>query len=212
MVNAGRTWSAQSRVPVRVFTTSLGQSARLSSLGARADILSGIGPDQMDVAQQLGAVDPATRVVIGRAPMILAHRGQPAEAVALNCDSDIGLLLGQGRIGLVDLAIGRPGADGRAALAEVGLWPALEPRSVGAEDTDALVAQLHEGRIALAVLYRSDITEGSGLSVAATIGDVAPPVVAALATNATSPQAQDFLGFLVGGGQSALRRAGLEAP
>ena len=143
---------------------------------------------------------------------MLARRGPTTKAVTLASGSDIEFLLGNGRIGVVDLAIGRPGADGRAALAEVGLWPALEPRSLGAEDTDALVAQLLEGRVRLAALYRSDITEGNGLSVAATVAYAAPLVVAALTANATSPHAREFLTFLLGDGSQPLQRAGLEVP
>lgn len=212
MVDAGRIWSARTRVPVRVFRASLGQSARLSSLGARADVLIGIGPDQMDIAQHLGAIDPATRIMIGRDPVVLARRGRTVEPVTLAPGLDIEPLLGDGRIGLVDLAIGKPGADARAALSSVGLWPALEPRSSGAEDTDALAAQLLEGRVRLAAIYRSDVTVSSGFSVAAKFAVAAPLVVAALAVNATSPNAPEFLEFLLGDGSHSLRSAGLDAP
>ncbi len=212
LVEAGQVWQARSDVPVRVLVGSLVQNAELSRHGARADILVGIGADQMDTAQRLGAIDPATRRVVAQDPTVLAVRGPKMQPMALVSGSNVASLLGDGRLGLVDMAIGKPGSDARAALAATGLWPALEPRSSGAEDTDALVARLNQGAVRAAVLYRSDIMGHPGLSVAATFPVAPLPVVAAMTTNLRSPHAREFLAFLQGDGLETLKRAGLEAP
>lgn len=212
LAEAGRAWRARSQVPVRVFVAPLVQDAELVRHGARADILVGIGADQMDTAQQLGAIDPATRRIVGRDPLVLAVRGPKRQPMALACGSNIEPLLGDGRFGLVDLAISGPGSDARAALAAVGLWPALEPRSSGAENTDALTARLSDGDVRVAALYRSDVAGHPGLSIAATFPAAAPLVVAAVTTNARSPYAPEFLTFLLGDGLATLKHAGLETP
>ena len=192
---------------------SLVQNAELVRRGARADILVGVGAGQMDTAQRLDAIDPATRAVLGRDPIILAVHGPTAHPAALAPGADLRELLGTGRFGLVDVAIGRAGSDARAALAAVGLWPALEPRSLGAENTETLTGWLDEGSVRLSALYRSDLAGHPGLSVAATFpGAAAAPVLAALTKDLRSSHARDFMAFLRGDGAAILQRAGLEAP
>lgn len=212
LVQAGRVWRARSHVPVRVFVAPLLQQAELSRHGARADILSGIGAGQMKAAQRLGAIDPATIRIMGRDPLVLAVRGLEGQPMALACGSNIDRFLGDGRFGLVDLAIGRTGAETREALATIGLWPALEPRSLGAENTATLIALLIEGDVRVAAVYRSDIKGRQGISVVATFPTPAPFVVVAISARARSPHAGEFLAFLVGDGLETLQRAGLEAP
>ena len=213
LVEAGRVWRTHSHVQVRVLAASLIQHAELVRRGARADILIGIGNEQMGTAERLGAIDPATRIVLGRNPVILAARGSQAHPAALVPGADLGNLLREGRFGLVDPVIGRAGFDARASLAAVGLWPALEPRSLGAENTETLTGWLDDGNVGLAALYRSDLAGHPGLSVAATFSGDAPPVLAAITKNVQSAHARDFITFLAGqDGTVILRRAGLEAP
>lgn len=212
LVETGRAWQARSHVPVRVFVASLAQGAALARHGARADLLVGIGAGPMDAAQRLGAVRPPTRAILARDPLVLAVRGPKMQPMALASGSNLGPLLGGGRLGLADPALGQAGADARAALAAVGLWPALELRSVGAETTAALAALLSAGEVRVAVLYRSDVAARPGLSVAATFPGAAPPVEAALTADTLSPCAPEFLAYLRGDGLAALERAGLEPP
>lgn len=209
---AGRAWRARSHVPVRLFVAPLAQQAELSRHGARADILAGIGVRQMEAAQRLGAVDPATCKIVGRDPLVLAIIGPEKRAVALAPGANLDRLLDDGRLGIVDLAIGVAGAEARAALAAVELWPALESRSVGAENTDTLVGLLTKGDVRVAAIYRSDIKAHPEISIAATFPTPAPLVLAAITAHVRSPYARRFLAFLVGDGFVTLERAGLDAP
>ena len=209
---AGRAWRARRQVPVRLFVAPLAQQAELSRRGARADILAGIGVRQMNTAQRLGAVDPATCRILGRDPLVLAVQGPERRAMALAPGANLDRLLGDGRLGIVDLAIGVAGAEARNALAAVGLWPTLESRSVGAENTDTLVGLLTKGDVRVAAIYCSDIKAHPEISIAATFPTPAPPVLAAIAAHVRSPYASEFLAFLVGDGLDVLERAGLEAP
>lgn len=212
LIEAGRIWRARSKVPVRAFVAPLAQQAELSRHGARADILAGIGAFQMAAAQRLGAIEPATRRIVGRDPLVLAVRGPGGQPMALACGSNIDRFLRDGRFGLVDLAINRTGAETREALAAIGLWPALESRSLGAENTETLIALLIDGDVRVAAVYRSDTKGRQGISVIATFPTPAPFVVAAISAHARSPHAGEFLAFLVGDGLETLQRAGLEAP
>ena len=212
MAGAGQAWRPHSQVPVRVFVAPLMQQADLAQHGARADILVGIGAAPMRKAEHLGALEPATCRIVGRNPIVLAVHGPERRPIALGWGSSINRLLGSGRFGLVDLAIGDTGAETREALARVGLWPALEPRSLGAENTTALAALLTEGAVRVAALYQSDVVSHPDLAVAATFSSNVPIVLAAVTANARSPNAKAFLSFLLGGGLEALKRAGLQAP
>ena len=199
-------------MPVRVFAAPIVQQAELARHGARADILVGIGAAPMRAARHLGALDPATCRVLGRDPIVLAVHGSEGQPVELTQGSGIGRWLGDGCFGLVDLAMGDAGFEMREALASVDLWPALEPRSQGAENTGALAALLIEGDVRVAALYRTDVARQPGLAVAATFPGAAPLVIGAVTANAHSPNAKAFLNFLLGDGLEALRRAGVQAP
>lgn len=143
---------------------------------------------------------------------MLAIIGPEKRAVALAPGANLDRLLDDGRLGIVDLAIGVAGAEARAALAAVELWPALESRSVGAENTDTLVGLLTKGDVRVAAIYRSDIKAHPEISIAATFPTPAPLVLAAITAHVRSPYARRFLAFLVGDGFVTLERAGLDAP
>jgi len=212
LVAAGRAWQAKSRVPVRVLTASLEQNGQLIVHGARADILVGVGVQRIDEAQKLGAIGREPPIVIGHNPIVLVVHGGVAERRQLALGDDIGGLLGDGRLGLVDPAFGSAGPDARTALAAIGLWPGLEPRSLGAETTNGLKQLLNDGSVRLVAFYNTDLAGGSGLSVAATFPTLSQPVAAALTKDAQSPNAKGFLSFLAGEGQSILKQNGMEAP
>jgi len=212
LVAAGRAWQAKSRVPVRVLTASLEQNAQLTVHGARADILVGVGAQRIDELQKLGAIDRGSPTVIGHDPIVLVVRGSVAERRQLAPGDDIGSLLEDGRLGLVDPAFGSAGPDAWTSLAAIGLWPGLESRSLGAETTNGLKQLLNDGSVRLVAFYNTDLAGESGLSVAATFPTQAPPVAAALTKDVQSPNAKDFLAFLAGEGQSVLKQNGMEAP
>lgn len=213
LLEAGRVWRARNHVPVRVLGAPVVQNAKLVRRGARADILVGIGAEQMETARYLDAIEPGTLTVLGRNPVILAVRGLVAHPAALVPGTGLGDLLGDGRFGLVDPAIGRAGSDARASLTAVGLWPALEPRSLGAENTETLAGWLNDGSVRVAALYRSDLAAHPGLSVAATLPGAAPAVLGAMTKDVRSSHAHDFIAFLLGDdGSAILRRAGWDAP
>lgn len=212
LVAAGRAWEAKNHVPVRVLAASLEQNTQLAIHGARADILIGLGTHRIDEAEQLGAIDRGSPTVIGHDPIVLVVRGAAAEPLRLAPGASISGLLADGRFGLVDTAFGSAGPDARAALAEVGLWPGLKPRSVGAATTDSLTALLSDGSVRVAALYKTDLAGHPKLAIAATFPTLAPPVAAAMSMNPQSPHAKDFLAFLVREGQSSLQQNGMEPP
>lgn len=209
---AGRAWRARTKIPVRVFVASLEQNASLIVHGVRADIIVGIGAKRIDDAQSLGALDRGAPVVIGRDPLVLAARATGGQPRALQPGDSIAGILGDGRLGLVDPAFGSAGPDARSSLSSVGLWPALESRSSGAETTDGLKQLLDDRVVRVVALYRTDLAGDPALSVMATFPGQAPPVVAALAKDPESPNARNFLAFLSGDGQSSLRQMGMEGP
>lgn len=210
---AGHAWQDKTGVPVRVFTASLEQNAGLVVHGARADIVVGIDAQRIDDAQKLGAFERGAPVVIGHDPIVLAVRGGGGQPLQFRPGDDAGAALGNGQIGVTDTAIGSAGADTRIALAAVGLWPSLKPRSMGAETTDSLKQLLRDGHVALVALYKTDLAGETDLTVRASFPSTpAPTVAAALAMKSESPHAKDFLAFLTLDGQTVLRQNGMEPP
>lgn len=210
LLRAGEAWRALHGVPVRLFVAPHDQNVELARRGARMDLLVGMGEDWLDRAEDLGTIDPLTRVAVARNALVMARHGPRMPPMTLPIAGTTERLLGIGPFGLVDLALHGPGEAARVALIAVGLWPALEPGSVGAETTEALVAMISEGLVSVGVLYNSDVVANPDLSLAATFPGPAPLVEAALTVNARSPYAQAFLNFICDDGLDALTRAGLD--
>lgn len=188
-------WSAETDVPVRVFTSPT--AAMLEQIGhrARADLIIGEGDTAAAEAAQRHLIKPQTRVKLWRNRLVVAALAKAAPAPA----GDIAQRIGEGPIAIVDPPIGSAGRDSRQALAALGLWPMLEKSTVGTVNVADASFLLAQGRVQRAVLYASDIAAAPGLAVAASLPDSAyPPVVYWLAQthNLLSPKAADFAAFL----------------
>jgi molybdate transport system substrate-binding protein len=108
------------------------------------------------------------------------------------------------------------GIYGKAALENLGLWPALEPKVAQADNVRAALALVAAGEAPFGIVYATDARAEPGVSVVATFpAGSHPPIVypAAVTAEATSPHAEDFLDWLGGdAARAAFARQGFGVP
>lgn len=203
-------WRRATGIPVYLFSAPT--ASMLAEIGhrARADVVIGEGDAAAAAALERHLVKPETRVMLWRNRLVVAA---PANAVPASA-GDAAARIGEGKIAIVDPPVGSAGGDSRQALTALGLWPALQARTLGTVDTADASFLLRHGDVQRAVVYASDVAAAPGFTVAATLPDGAyPPVIYWLAEthNELSPKTPDFAAWLRRAPASErARAAGLE--
>jgi molybdate transport system substrate-binding protein len=206
-----KAWRRESDVPVRLFASPT--AAILEQVGhrARADLIIGEGEAAGAAAAERHIIKPETRAPLWRNRLVVAARGK---ATPLAAAADLATQLDVAPVAIVDPPVGSAGANSRAALAALGLWPKLEPHAVGVVDTADAAFLLTHGTVTFAVVYASDVATSPGFNIAAPLPDAAyPPVLYWMAEtqNQLSPETAAFATFLrAAPAQQAARAAGLE--
>ncbi|MCK0166297.1 molybdate ABC transporter substrate-binding protein [Jannaschia sp. S6380] len=156
---------AFAQTPVTVSYGGSGTLARQVAAGAPADVVVLAATDWMDwLAGQGVLAGPPRTVATNR--LVLA--GPPgAEPLALQVDAMLERLAG-GRFAMGDPMSVPAGRYGQQALETLGLWPALAPRALMAENVRAALAYVARGDVPLGLVYASD-ARGTGVEIAASI-------------------------------------------
>jgi molybdate transport system substrate-binding protein len=92
------------------------------------------------------------------------------------------------------------GRYGKAALVSLGLWDAVAPKVIPAENVRAALALAERGEVDAAMVYASDAAASDRVRIAARLPDGSHPPIrypAALLKSAESPEARGFLDYLL---------------
>ena len=140
---------------VKVYCNFAGSSTlqRQIEKGAPADVFISASPKQMDALQQLGFLyNGSRREILSNRLVLVAPVNR---SVSL---TDVGLIAGDsiGRI-----AIGEPnsvpaGIYGREALAQLGVWDAVQPKLIPTTDVRSTLAYVESGEVDVGIVYRTD--------------------------------------------------------
>ncbi|SIS69456.1 molybdate transport system substrate-binding protein [Roseivivax lentus] len=177
--------------------------ARQIDRGAPADLFLSANPDWMDWLAARGHVRTETRVtLLGNRLVLIAPRQAGAASVTLKADALLEALGPEGRIAMALSDAVPAGLYTRAAFETLGLWEALAPRRVEADNVRAALALVALGEAPLGVVYASDAAAEPRVRVVAEIPDTAHPPIrypAAILRDAPAPEAAAaFLDWLQG--------------
>ena len=152
--------------PLALSYGSSGALARQVASGAPADVVLLAATDWMDWLAGQGAIAGGP-VTIATNRLVLA--GAPGGAdVPLEADAILARLGASGRIAMGEPMSVPAGRYAQEALEQLGLWDALAPRMLYAEDVRAALAYVVRGDVPLGLVYGSDLV-GTEASVAAEI-------------------------------------------
>jgi molybdate transport system substrate-binding protein len=175
--------------------------------GAPVDLFISADEAQMAAAEKSGRIDPASRVALLSNHLVIVVPSDTRNAIDRPAD------LATARIRRV--AMGQPesvpaGVYGRQWLEKLGLWAAVQPKTVPMPSVRAALAAVREGRVDAGIVYATDAltTKDVRIIYRVPIGD-APRIVypAAVVRGGNEQTARRFLTFL----QSAEARRVFEA-
>ena len=140
---------------VKVYCNFAGSSTlqRQIEKGAPADVFISASPNQMDALQQKGLIyEDSRRGILNNRLVLVAPVNH---SVSL---TDVGMLP-QDSIGRI--AIGEPnsvpaGIYGREALAQLGVWDAVQPKLIPTADVRSTLAYVESGEVDVGVVYHTD--------------------------------------------------------
>lgn len=169
--------------------------ARQVEAGAPADIVFLADEEWMNRLDQAGMVAPdSRRDVISNAMVVVRSAGASDEP-----GTSLASALAGERVAMGEPNTVPAGRYGKAALISLGLWDAVQPRVVPAENVRAALALAERGEVDAAIVYASDAAASDRVRIAARLPDGSHPPIrypAALVESTMSPDAQGFLDYL----------------
>lgn len=167
------------------------QLARQIEHGAPAALFISADTDWMDVLDRAGLLEPGTRTnLLGNALVLIAPQASPAHLMIAPGFDLPGALGTDGHLALAEPHSVPAGKYARSALAALGVWDAVEPRIIAAENVRAALNFVVRREAPLGIVYRSDAASEPAVRVLGTFppGSHAPIVypVALIAGYATT--------------------------
>lgn len=181
--------------------------------GAPADVFASADQETLDQAQAKSLIDPATRRnFVSNALVVIVP------AASSNVPGAVSDLA---HAPYARIAIGLPasvpvGRYTRAVLEAAGLWNAIEPRMIGAENVRQALDYVARGEVDAAFVYATDAAIMPGKMKVALTVPTTKPILYPVAVVAASPNAAVAAGFVefLGGAQAqaAFARYGFGKP
>ncbi len=181
--------------------------ARQIEQGAPADVFISANPQWMDYLAERGLIRPGSRAdLLGNGLVLVAPKASDLTLEIAPKFDLAGALAGH------KLAMGDPdhvpaGIYGKAALESLGVWAAVAPAVVRAEDVRAALALVARGEAPLGIVYSSDAVADPSVRVVGSFPpDSHPPIVypVAIVADSKHPAAGDLVAYLQTGAAAAL--------
>lgn len=153
--------------PVRFSFAASSTLARQIEAGAPAQIYASANERWMDYVEELGLIEPGTRVSpIGNSLVLITPADSPLDTVALGEGTDLTAPLQPGeRIAMGDPDHVPAGIYGREALESLGLWDAVQGRLARTSDVRAALTLVATGEAPLGIVYATDAAISDGVRV-----------------------------------------------
>jgi len=191
--------AARHERPVLVFAAS-SALARQVEAGAPADLFISADEAWMDAVEAKQLLRPGTRSsFLSNRLVLIAPVGHPLR-LAIRPGFPLARALGSGRLAMADPDAVPAGKYGRAALTSLGVWAAVEPNVVRAENVRAALAFVERADAAAGIVYATDARASTRVRVVGLFPlSSHPPITYPIATlkSATSSDADPFRRFLL---------------
>ena len=173
--------------------------ARQIVAGAPADLFASADEESMDEAVKGGAIRPGSRLdLLGNRLVTIAPKPSPLEALAFTPDAFVAAI-GAGRLVTGEVDTVPVGRYAKAALTNLGLWSAVEPRLAMTDNVRAALAFVSRGEAPLEIVYATDAAADPSVRIVAIFPDDShPPILYPFALTASSHNgaAENFLAWL----------------
>ena len=199
MAAAADAWAKRGHPkPVISFAAS-SALARQVEAGAGADLFVSADEEWMDALAAKGLIVPASRVTFLGNRLVVIAAADNRVAIPLK-PGPLARVLSAGPLAMADTESVPAGKYGKAALVKLGVWDAVSPHVVRAENVRAALALVERGAAPLGIVYATDAKASvkvriAGVFQAASYPPIAYPIARLKAS--TNPQGEAFRRFLV---------------
>ena len=174
---AANAWAARRHArPVLSFAAS-SALARQVEAGVPADLFVSADEAWMDDVQRKGMVRAGTRVSFLRNQLVLIAPAGRGARMMIGRGFPLARALGNGRLAMADPDAVPAGRYGKAALTELGVWPAVAGRVVRAESVRAALALVARGEAPYGIVYATDAWAERGVRVVGTFPAGSHPAI-----------------------------------
>lgn len=193
-------WNRATGGKARIALAGSAKLAKQIQQGAPADLFISANIRWMDLLQRERRIDPASRRDLLRNRLVLIAHGKATRPIALAKGFDIVGLLSGGKLAMAMVSSVPAGIYGKAALTSLGVWDKAAPHVAQSDNVRAALAFVARGEAPFGIVYATDATAESNVTVAATFpAHTHPPIIyptAIVAESKHKPAAKRFLSFL----------------
>lgn len=197
---AANAWAAQRHPrPVLSFAGS-SALARQIEAGAPADLFIAADEAWMNHVAAKGLIRPASRVPFLSNHLVLVAPVSSTARLAISPRFPLARALGNGRLAMADPDSVPAGRYGKAALARLGVWPAVVGKVARAENVRAALALVERGEAPFGIVYATDARASAKVRVVGVFPVNSHPLISyPLATlrSSTNPDSEAFRRFLI---------------
>jgi len=161
-------WEAASGDTVTISYAGSPQLAQQIQQGAPADIFISASPEWMDVLQEGGLIDPATRQDLLGNSLVLIASGADAKPVEIGEGLNLAGMLGDDRMAMALVDSVPAGVYGKQALTALGLWESVASKVAQADNVRAALAFVASGEAPLGIVYATDAQAEAKVTVVGT--------------------------------------------
>jgi molybdate transport system substrate-binding protein len=174
--------------------------ARQIALGAPADVFLSANSAWMDYLEASTPTVAETRFdLLANRLALIGHGAEGSDPQTISGDFDLAARLGDSRLAMALVDAVPAGIYGKAALSHLGLWEAVAPRVVQADNVRAALKLVALGEAQLGVTYSTDaMAEPSVHLIGLFPEDSHPPIRYPAALTRDSAGARAFLNHLQG--------------
>lgn len=190
-------WQSETGNLARLSYDGSAKLAKQIGAGAPADLFISAAPEWMDVVQEAGLIDAATRRdILGNRLVLVSHgTGTPVE---ISPALDLKSMLAGGKLAMGMVTSVPAGQYGKEALESLGLWAKVQADVAEAENARAALKMVALDEAPLGIVFASDAVAEPGVTVLGTFPDDshAPILYPAAVTAGAGAAARGFLDYL----------------
>jgi molybdate transport system substrate-binding protein len=199
MTAAADAWARKGHPKPVVSFAASSALARQVEAGGVADLFVSADEEWMNVLAAKGLIVPASRSNFLGNRLVIVSPAARRVAIPL-ARGPLARVLGAGPLAMADTESVPAGKYGKVALTRLGVWDAVRPKIVRAENVRAALALVERGAAPLGIVYATDARASAKVRIAGIFPATSHPPIAypiARLKASVNPQGEAFRRFLL---------------
>ena len=205
----GKAYTTRTGVPVRFSFAASNLLARQIEAGARADVFVSADRQWMDHVARAGLLVAGSRRDVLRGRLVLIAPTDSRTTLRIAPNFPLAQALGpNGRLAVGDPAYVPAGLYAKAALTQLGVWPAVQGKLAPADNVRVALSYVARHAAPLGIVYETDARAERGVKIIGIFPEASHPPIdyPAAIVRGASPAARGFAAYLNGSEAKAIFR------